>query len=91
MDVMETYSIALKMPYKGEQSEQSTFKVFLGPLQHSELKSYGKGLENIMSLGWAWLVRPISEYVMLPSFYCEFIMLFQIGELLSSSSQFLSR
>jgi YidC/Oxa1 family membrane protein insertase len=63
---MEKYSIALKMPYRGEQSEQNTFKIFLGPLKHSELKSYGKGLENIMSLGWAWLVRPISEYIMLP-------------------------
>lgn len=64
----ETYGISLKMPYKGGASEQSTFKVFLGPLQHSVLKSYGKGLESIMSLGWAWLIRPISEYIMLPIF-----------------------
>ncbi len=66
--VKETYDISLKMPYKGGASEQSTFKVFLGPLQHSVLKSYNKGLENIMSLGWAWLIRPISEYIMLPIF-----------------------
>ena len=66
--VKETYGISLKMPYKGSVSEQSTFKVFLGPLQHGVLKSYNKGLENIMSLGWAWLIRPISEYVMLPIF-----------------------
>jgi YidC/Oxa1 family membrane protein insertase len=64
----ETYGISLKMPYKGEASEHSTFKVFLGPLQHSILKSYEKGLENVMSLGWAWLIRPISEYIMLPIF-----------------------
>jgi YidC/Oxa1 family membrane protein insertase len=64
----ETYSVSLKMPYKGGSSEQSTFKVFLGPLQHGVLKSYSKGLENIMSLGWAWLIRPISEYIMLPIF-----------------------
>ena len=64
----ETYNISLKMPYKGGANEQSTFKVFLGPLQHSVLKSYNKGLENIMSLGWAWLIRPISEYIMLPIF-----------------------
>ena len=66
--VKETYGISLKMPYKGSVSEQSTFKVFLGPLQHGVLKSYNKGLENIMSLGWAWLIRPISEYIMLPIF-----------------------
>jgi YidC/Oxa1 family membrane protein insertase len=64
----ETYGVSLKMPFKGGASEHSTFKVFLGPLQHSVLKSYEKGLENIMSLGWAWLIRPISEYIMLPIF-----------------------
>jgi YidC/Oxa1 family membrane protein insertase len=64
----ESYGISLKMPYRGDASEKSVFKVFLGPLQHSELKSYEKGLEKIMSLGWAWLVRPISEYIMLPVF-----------------------
>jgi YidC/Oxa1 family membrane protein insertase len=64
----ESYGISLKMPYRGEQSEKSIFKVFLGPLQHSELKSYGTSLEKIMSLGWAWLIRPISEYIMLPIF-----------------------
>ncbi|RPI04333.1 MAG: membrane protein insertase YidC [Ignavibacteriae bacterium] len=65
---MESYGVSLKMPFKGGASEQTSFKVFLGPLQHSILKSYNKGLENIMSLGWAWLIRPISEYIMLPIF-----------------------
>ncbi len=64
----ESYSISLKMPYKESAEEESTFKVFIGPLDHNVLKSYGKGLENIMSLGWAWLIRPISEYIMLPLF-----------------------
>jgi YidC/Oxa1 family membrane protein insertase len=65
---LESYGISLKMPYRGEQSEKSIFKVFLGPLQHGQLKSYGTSLEKIMSLGWAWLIRPISEYIMLPIF-----------------------
>jgi YidC/Oxa1 family membrane protein insertase len=65
---LESYGISMKMSYRGEQSEKSIFKVFLGPLQHSELKSYGTGLEKIMSLGWAWIIRPISEYIMLPIF-----------------------
>ena len=65
---LESYAISLKMPYKGGVSEGTAIKVFLGPLQHSILKSYNVGLENIMSLGWAWLVRPISEYIMLPIF-----------------------
>ncbi len=65
---MESYGVSLKLPFKGGVDERSTLKVFLGPIQHSELKKYGKGLENIMSLGWTWLVRPISEYIMLPVF-----------------------
>ena len=64
----ESYAVSLKMPFKGGASEGATIKVFLGPLQHSLLKSYNIGLESIMSLGWAWLVRPISEYIMLPIF-----------------------
>jgi YidC/Oxa1 family membrane protein insertase len=64
----ESYAVSLKMPFKGGASEGATIKVFLGPLQHSLLKSYNIGLESIMSLGWAWLVRPISEYIMLPVF-----------------------
>ncbi|MDD1779422.1 MAG: membrane protein insertase YidC, partial [Candidatus Helarchaeota archaeon] len=64
----ESYGIALKMPYTAGGNEQNTFKVFLGPLQHNTLTSYDNGLEKIMSLGWAWLIRPISEYIMLPVF-----------------------
>jgi YidC/Oxa1 family membrane protein insertase len=64
----EVYDIALKMPFTSRENEIDTFKVFLGPLQHSTLKSYDNGLENIMSLGWVWLIRPISEYFMLPVF-----------------------
>jgi YidC/Oxa1 family membrane protein insertase len=65
---LESYGVSLKMPFRGEQNEKSTFKVFLGPLEHSELKKYENGLESIMSLGWAWIIRPISEYIMLPLF-----------------------
>jgi YidC/Oxa1 family membrane protein insertase len=64
----ESYGISLKMPYRESAEEASTFKVFMGPLEHRILKSYGKGLESIMSLGWAWLIRPISEYIVLPVF-----------------------
>ncbi|MBN1398349.1 MAG: membrane protein insertase YidC [Bacteroidetes bacterium] len=65
---LEKYGVALRMPFRGEQSEKSVINVFLGPLDHGELKTYENGLENIMSLGWAWLIRPISEYIMLPLF-----------------------
>ena len=63
---LETYGVAIKMPFKGASEENSTFKVYLGPLDHSQLKAYNNGLEGMMSLGWEWLIRPIAEYVFLP-------------------------
>jgi YidC/Oxa1 family membrane protein insertase len=63
---IESYSIAVKMPFKGGLEEGGSFKIFLGPADISLLKSYGVGLDRIVGLGWTWLIRPISEYVMLP-------------------------
>ena len=64
----ESYSIALKMPFKGTNSESSKFTVFLGPLDFSLIKSMDKGLDHIMSLGAAWIIRPITEFIMIPLF-----------------------
>ena len=63
---IEAYSIAIKMPFKGGQEEGGSFRIFFGPADISLLKSYGVGLDRIVGLGWTWLIRPISEYVMLP-------------------------
>ena len=64
--VMESYNVSLKMPFGAGISETANFKVYLGPLDIDELTKYENGLEGIMSLGWAWIIRPISEYIMLP-------------------------
>lgn len=66
--VVEHYGVALRMPFRGTPAETARVRLFAGPLDHSILTSYNKGLENIMSLGWAWLIRPIAEYVFLPLF-----------------------
>jgi len=66
--VYESYSVALKMPFREGSDEKKSVTVFLGPMDHTILKSYGVGLESMMNLGWAFLVRPISEYIMLPFF-----------------------
>ncbi len=63
----ESYTVSLSMPLKAEQQETQKFRTFLGPVDIGLLRSYNVGLENIMSLGWAWIVRPIAEYVMLPT------------------------
>jgi YidC/Oxa1 family membrane protein insertase len=64
----EDYSLALKMPLRGSAEERSKVTVYLGPLDFDLLKGYHRGLEQVMSLGAAWIIRPISEYVMIPLF-----------------------
>ncbi len=64
----ENYSLALKMPFKAQQIESSKLTVFLGPLDFNLIKSMDRGLDHIMSLGAAWIIRPITEYILLPLF-----------------------
>lgn len=64
----ENYSLALKMPFKAEIRESAKFTVFLGPLDYSLIKSMGNGLDHVMSLGAAWIIRPITEYILMPLF-----------------------
>ncbi len=65
--VTEDYSIALKMPLKGQGTETNKVTVYLGPLEYDNIKSLSKDLDKIMSFGASW-IRPITEYVMLPVF-----------------------
>ena len=64
----EDYSLALKMPYTGNPVETDRFTIFLGPLNFNLIRYYNVELEKIMSLGAAWIIRPISEYVIIPLF-----------------------
>lgn len=64
----ENYSIALKMPFRAQGTESSKLTVFLGPLDFYLIRSMDRGLDHIMSLGAAWIIRPITEYIMLPLF-----------------------
>ena len=63
---VEKYTIALRVPFKGATRENAVFRVFFGPSDIDLLRSYEVGLEKIISLGWTWVIRPISEYIMLP-------------------------
>jgi len=64
---VEKYSIALKYPFKNTASETAKISTYLGPLKFSTIKSYDRGLDQIMSLGWSW-IRPITEYIFIPLF-----------------------
>jgi YidC/Oxa1 family membrane protein insertase len=70
----ESYSIALKMPFTGNPVETDRFTVYLGPLDFDIVKKYDVELDRIMSLGAAWIIRPISRYVIIPTF--SFLRLF---------------
>jgi YidC/Oxa1 family membrane protein insertase len=56
------------MPLKGAPTESAALTLYLGPLEYDIIKSYGRGLTGMMNLGAAWIIRPISEYVMIPLF-----------------------
>ncbi len=43
----------------GEPIDQ-TFSTYMGPIAYDQLKSYKLGLEEIVDLGWRWIVRPFS-------------------------------
>ena len=66
--VLEHYSVALRVPYTASPAETASVRLFIGPLDIDVLRSYDVGLESMMSLGWAWIIRPIAEWVFLPLF-----------------------
>lgn len=66
--ILEHYAMALRMPFTATAVETASVRLFIGPLDIDVLRSYGVGLESIMSLGWTWLIRPIAEWIFLPLF-----------------------
>lgn len=70
----ESYSLALNMPYKAQTRQSDRFTVFMGPLDFDVVRGLNVELEKMMSLGAVWIIRPISEYVIIPLF--QFLKLF---------------
>lgn len=66
--VYEHYLTAIKVPFNEKPFEEQNFEIFIGPTDYDILKSYNVGLQKTLSLGLDWLIRPISEYFMLPLF-----------------------
>jgi YidC/Oxa1 family membrane protein insertase len=61
---IETYSIALKVPYASATDTRS-FTLFAGPLDYDVAKTYG--VQTMLDFGMS-LIRPISEFFLLPIF-----------------------
>ena len=70
----EDYSMAIKMKFSGHNVEVSRFTLFMGPLDFNTVKSYNVELDKMMSLGAAFIIRPISEYLIIPTF--QFLKMF---------------
>jgi len=64
----EIYETAFKVKYRGKDRETSSFTIFIGPMEYDLLKAQYEGLEQTLSLGWAVIVRPFSEYLVMPLF-----------------------
>ncbi len=64
----ELYLASVKMDYRGKPIEKDHFQVLYAPMEYDLLKSQGHGLEQVMSLGWDFIIRPFSEYLVIPLF-----------------------
>lgn len=69
-DVREYYSASIKMPFKTSNYQKDSFKLYLGPIDYYLLKTYNNNFESVFEFGsffgLKFIIRPISEYIMLP-------------------------
>ena len=70
--VKEIYSASLKMPFKNQKLQKDSFTLYLGPIDYGILKSYGKNFQTVFDFGsffgLKFVIRPISEFILLPLF-----------------------
>lgn len=68
----EIYSASLKVPFKNQKYQRDSFTLYLGPIDYTILKSYGKNFQTVFDFGsffgLKFIIRPISEFVLLPLF-----------------------
>ncbi len=72
LETREIYSASLKIPFKNQKYQKDSFTLYLGPIDYSVLKSYGKNFQTVFEFGsffgLKFVIRPISEYILLPLF-----------------------
>jgi len=64
----EIYLAGIKVRFGETSLEKSQFSLFIGPMQYDLLNAQYEGLEQVITLGWAFVVRPFSEYLIIPLF-----------------------
>ncbi len=70
--VAERYSLQISNPLTQENQQVDSYILYTGPIDYGILKSYGKNFEKLYDFGslfgLKFIIRPISEYVLLPLF-----------------------
>ncbi|MCF8259985.1 MAG: membrane protein insertase YidC [Melioribacteraceae bacterium] len=68
----EYYSASLKVPFNDSRIQKNTFDLYIGPIQYDILTSHENNYEAIFDFGGfpglKLIIRPISEYILLPLF-----------------------
>lgn len=66
----EVYSASIKVPFQNQKYQKDSFTLYVGPIDYYLLKTYNNNYESIFEfgnfLGLKFIIRPISEYIMLP-------------------------
>jgi len=74
----EIYNASLKVPFNNQSYQKNSFLLYMGPVEYDILKKYGRSFESIVDFGsffgLKFIIRPISEYILLPLF--KFLHLF---------------
>ncbi|MBI5866786.1 MAG: membrane protein insertase YidC [candidate division Zixibacteria bacterium] len=61
---VKNFSSAVRMDLPAGTPLNDRFTVYIGPVEYGLLKSYGIGLEEMVDLGWRWLIRPIALVIL---------------------------
>ncbi len=57
---IKEFSAFVRMPIRAGEPIDRTFTVYTGPMDYNLLKSYNVGLDQVVELGWRWIVRPFA-------------------------------
>ncbi len=69
--VREYYSVTLKVPFRNQSYQKDSFILYIGPMEYDRLVSYDRNFDAMYDFGSIFglqILRPISEYVILPLF-----------------------
>jgi len=67
----EYYSATLKVPFQNKDYQKDSFLLYIGPMDYELLDSYNRNFDSMYDFGSIFglqILRPISEYVILPLF-----------------------